>query len=239
MERIDKVLALNLNITRGEVKKLLKSGAVFSDGACIKDGAFKIDENFASLTVSGKKLSLKKNIYIMLNKPTGVVSSTEDALPTVIDILPDELKRRNLFPAGRLDRNTTGFCLITDDGDFAHRILSPGKHIRKRYIATVSGEVDIDNAKAAFEKGVVLSDGTVLLSACLELLERDEKGRGIFEVTVEEGKYHQIKRMFASVGGCVDELKRISMGGLSLDEALLPGEAREMTDEEVRLVEFG
>lgn len=239
MERIDKILALNLNITRGEVKKLLKSGAVFSDGAPVKDGGFKIDPEKAAVFVNGRELKLKKHIYIMLNKPKGVVSATTDALPTVVDILPDNLKRRDLFPAGRLDRDTTGFCLITDDGDFAHRILSPAHHITKRYRATVSGNIDLKAAKEAFLKGVVLSDGTVLLSAKLEFLYTDEAGRGVYEVFVDEGKYHQVKRMFSSVGGRVEELKRLSMGGLSLDETLLPGEAREMSEEEIRLVEFG
>lgn len=239
MERIDKILALNLNITRGEVKKLLKSGAVFSDGAPVKDGGFKIDPEKAAVFVNGRELKLKKHIYIMLNKPKGVVSATTDALPTVVDILPDNLKRRDLFPAGRLDRDTTGFCLITDDGDFAHRILSPAHHITKRYRATVSGDIDLEAAKEAFLKGVVLSDGTALLSAELEFLYTDEAGRGVYEVFVDEGKYHQVKRMFSSVGGKVEELKRLSMGGLSLDETLLPGEAREMCEEEIRLVEFG
>lgn len=238
-ERLDKILALNLNITRSEVKKLLKSGAVFVNGTAVRDGSEKLDPDADRLTVGGRKLALKRFVYIMLNKPEGVVSSTSDKLPTVIDILPEKLKRKSLFPAGRLDKDTTGFCLITDDGDFAHRILSPSKHVQKQYIAHVSGNIDIKAATEAFHKGVVLGDGTVLLEAELSFVGRGEDGNDIFKVTVSEGKYHQVKRMFASVGGKVERLKRISIGGLFLDEALLPGEARELTVDELSLVERG
>lgn len=236
-ERLDKILALNLNITRSEVKKLLKSGAVFANGAVVKDGSEKLDPDSDKLTVGGRELILKRYVYIMLNKPEGVVSSTSDTLPTVIDILPEELKRKNLFPAGRLDKDTTGFCLITDDGDFAHRILSPSRHVEKQYIAHVSGNIDIKAATDAFRRGVILGDGTVLLEAELSFIERDEEENDVFKVTVSEGKYHQVKRMFASVGGRVEKLKRISIGGLFLDERLLPGEARELTRDELLLIE--
>ncbi len=236
-ERIDKILAVNMNIARSEVKKLIKNGAVAINGITVKDGGEKCDISCDGVTVYGKKLKAEKYIYIMLNKPEGTVSSTEDGrFPTVIDILPDNLKRRGLFPAGRLDKDTTGFCLITDDGDFAHRILSPVSHVEKSYTAEVDGEIDFEKAKEAFLKGIVLSDGTVLLSA---LLERVGETENRFKVTIKEGKYHQIKRMFASLGGKVTKLHRDSIGGLSLDKTLKPGEARLITKEGLSAITDG
>ncbi len=234
-ERLDKLIASQGLLTRSEVKQMIKNGLVCVNGAVIRDGAFKAD--YADdITVNGEKLLQSKFTYIMLNKPQGVVSASEDKRDkTVVDILPEELKRKNLFPAGRLDKDTTGFCLITDDGDFAHRILSPARHVKKTYIARVSGRIDVGNAKQSFKKGVVLSDGTVLLSAELELLSDEDKPT--FKVIIKEGKYHQIKRMFLSLGVSVVELKRIGIGGLFLDEELPEGEARLLTAEELYLIE--
>ena len=171
----------------------------------------------------------------MLNKPQGVVSASNDRRDkTVVDILPDELKRKNLFPAGRLDKDTTGFCLVTDDGDFAHNILSPSRHVTKTYIARVSQPIDYEKAKDGFNKGVVLADGTVLLSAVLIMLENSDKP--LFKVIIKEGKYHQIKRMFASFGATVIELKRIALGGLPLDATLSEGEARLISASELKAI---
>ena len=214
---------------------MVKYGEVSVNGAVIKDSSLKVSYN-DDIKIRGESLLQTEFTYIMLNKPKGVVSASEDKRDkTVVDILPEELKRKNLFPAGRLDKDTTGFSLITDDGGFAHRILSPSRHVRKTYIARVSEKIDFERAKTAFAEGVVLGDGTVLLSAELELLEED-CGQ-VFKVVIKEGKYHQIKRMFASLGTSVTELRRIAIGGLFLDSNLGEGEARLITREELKLIE--
>ncbi len=234
-ERLDKLIASQGLLTRSEVKGMIKQGLVTVNGEVIKDGGFKVSYD-DDITVNGEKILQSKFTYIMLNKPRGVVSASDDKRDkTVVDILPDELKRKNLFPAGRLDKDTTGFSLITDDGDFAHRILSPSRHVKKTYIARVSEPINFENAKQAFEKGVILGDGTVLLSAELELIEESDKP--LFKVVIKEGKYHQIKRMFLTFGVSVIELKRIAIGGLFLDEDLSEGEARALTAEELQLIE--
>ena len=234
-ERLDKLIASQGLLSRNDVKTMVKRGEVSVNGAIVKDSSIKVSYE-DDIKIKGESLSQTEYVYIMLNKPKGVVSASEDKRDkTVVDILPDELKRKNLFPAGRLDKDTTGFSLITDDGDFAHRILSPSRHVDKTYIATVSDKIDFAKAKKAFSDGVVLGDGTVLLSAQLELIE--EKENQIFKVVIKEGKYHQIKRMFASLGTSVIELKRIAIGGLSLDFSLKEGEARIITDDELKMIE--
>ncbi len=234
-ERLDKLIASQGLLSRNDVKNMVKKGEVYVNGVVIKDSSLKVsyDDN---IKIKGENLLQTEFVYIMLNKPQGVVSASEDKRDkTVVDILPDELKRKNLFPAGRLDKDTTGFSLITDDGDFAHRILSPARHVDKTYIAKVSDRIDFEKAKKAFADGVILGDGTVLLSAQLELIE--DKENQTFKVIIKEGKYHQIKRMFASLGTRVIELKRIAIGGLELDAALSEGEARIITEEELRMIE--
>ncbi len=234
-ERLDKLIASQGLLSRNDVKNMVRRGEVSVNGAVVKDSSLKVSYE-DDIKIKGESLSQTKFVYIMLNKPKGVVSASEDKRDkTVVDILPDELKRKNLFPAGRLDKDTTGFSLITDDGDFAHRILSPARHVDKTYIATVSDKIDFEQAKNAFAQGVVLGDGTVLLSAQLELVE--ENDNQIFKVVIKEGKYHQIKRMFASLGTTVIELKRIAIGGLALDSSLNEGEARVITEEELKLIE--
>ena len=234
-ERLDKLIASQGMLSRNDVKNMVKKGEVSVNGIVVKDSSLKVSYD-DSIKIKGQPLLQTEFTYIMLNKPKGVVSASEDKRDkTVVDILPDELKRKNLFPAGRLDKDTTGFSLITDDGDFAHRILSPARHVDKTYIATVSDKIDFENAKKAFADGVVLADGTVLLSAQLELIENSENQ--VFEVIIKEGKYHQIKRMFASLGTSVIELKRIAIGGLALDSALQEGEARIITEYELKMIE--
>lgn len=234
-ERLDKLIASQGLLSRNDVKNMVKGGEVSVNGIVVKDSSLKVSYE-DNITVKGEPLLQTEFTYIMLNKPKGVVSASEDKRDkTVVDILPDELKRKNLFPAGRLDKDTTGFSLITDDGDFAHRILSPARHVDKTYIATVSDRIDFDNAKKAFKDGIVLGDGTILLSAHLELIEDEEKQ--VFKVVIKEGKYHQIKRMFASLGTSVVELKRIAIGGLALDASLQEGEARLITEAELKLIE--
>ena len=234
-ERLDKLIASQGLLSRNDVKTMVKRGEVSVNGAIVKDSSIKVSYE-DDIKIKGESLSQTEYVYIMLNKPKGVVSASEDKRDkTVVDILPDELKRKNLFPAGRLDKDTTGFSLITDDGDFAHRILSPSRHVDKTYIATVSDKIDFAKAKKAFSDGVVLGDGTVLLSAQLELIEENENQ--VFKVVIKEGKYHQIKRMFASLGTTVIELKRIAIGGLALDFSLKVGEARVITEEELEMIE--
>ncbi len=234
-ERLDKLIASQGLLSRNDVKNMVKRGEVSVNGIIVKDSSLKVSYD-DDIKIKGQALSQTEYIYIMLNKPKGVVSASEDKRDkTVVDILPDELKRKNLFPAGRLDKDTTGFSLITDDGEFAHRILSPARHVDKTYIATVSDKIDFEKAKKAFADGVVLADGTVLLSAKLELI--DDSENQIFRVIIEEGKYHQIKRMFASLGTSVTELKRIAIGGLELDASLEEGEARIITENELKMIE--
>ncbi len=233
-ERIDKIIANQGLASRSEVKAMVRRGEIVLNGTVVKDSsvkAFYSDE----ILVNGVKLFQTKYTYIMLNKPRGVVSATNDSKDkTVVDILPDELKRKNLFPAGRLDKDTIGFCLITDDGDFAHKILSPSNHVTKTYIARISNPIDYKKAKKGFSDGVVLGDGTVLLSAVLEELEQGDKP--LYRVTIKEGKYHQVKRMFLTYGAEVIMLKRISIGGLPLDESLSEGSARLITADELKSI---
>jgi len=231
-ERLDKIIASSGLSTRSEVKGLIKKGLVKVNGTVVTDSAIKFDCETDNIVVDGKPLKKGKFVYIMLNKPKGVVSATNDNRDlTVVDILPDELKRKNLFPAGRLDKDTVGFCLITDDGEFAHNILAPNHHVTKTYIAELDKEIDFEKGKKAFLDGVVLNDGTVLLSADLEKLENGDIPT--YKVIIKEGKYHQVKKMFLTLGATVTELKRIKIGNLSLDETLKEGEARFLTESEL------
>lgn len=235
-QRIDKIISSQMNISRNDARSLIKGGRVFCDGIVVTDSAFKADGEKSEIAVDGKPLFYKEHIYIMMNKPQGVVSATNDPKTrTVIDLVPESMKRKNLFPAGRLDKDTVGFMLITDDGDFAHRILSPSRHVEKTYVAhlrdILSGE-----GKAILEKGAVLSDGTECMDAKVRII--DDEGKKV-EITIREGKYHQIKRMFASVGNEVVFLKRIAIGGLCLDESLESGQCREISDTELKIIETG
>lgn len=233
MERLDKIIASQGKYSRSEVKKLVKSGVVHVNGSVVRSSDIKCDVAVDEITVDGVSLNYKKHIYIMLNKPKGVISATEDATQkTVIDLVPPELKRAGLFPAGRLDGDTTGFVLVTDDGDFAHRILSPKNHIMKTYHATLQ-RVLTDEDIIKFKEGLTLGDGTKCLEAHVRMLPCTDN---VAEVIICEGKYHQVKRMFASLGNKVLELRRVKMGELSLDESLPEGGCRELTDSEIELI---
>ena len=234
MERLDKIIANSGTLSRKEVHRLIKSGAVSVNGITTKDRGFCIDPETAEIKINGQAVSLEKYVYIMLNKPEGVVSATKDPTEkTVVDLVPTELKKKNLFPAGRLDRNTTGFVLITDNGDFAHKILSPKNHIEKTYEARLAERIDEESLKKVAE-GITLGDGTECLPAKVKVLEDGENP--LIEIKICEGKYHQIKRMFAAVGNAVIELKRVKMGQLPLDENLAPGECKILSKEEVELI---
>ena len=234
MERLDKIIASQGKYSRSEVKKLVKAGLVTINGEKVKNADIKADAEKDSITVDGESIFYKKHIYIMLNKPQGVVSATDDPVhKTVIDLVPPELFRQGLFPAGRLDGDTTGFVLITDDGDFAHRILSPKNHIMKTYHATLDHTLTEEDIRR-FTEGIELRDGTLCLEAQVKMLTETPP---VAEVKIHEGKYHQVKRMFAALGNKVVALKRVKMGGLDLDEALKEGECRELTAEELEAVQ--
>ena len=230
-ERLDKLISSATALSRRDAAKAIRDKRVCLNGSVCRLGDVKVDTDSDTVTLDGASLSFSRNVYYMMNKPAGVVSATEDREErTVIDILPDELRRRGVFPAGRLDKDTTGLLLLTDDGDFAHRMLSPKKHVDKTYIAQLDREPEAD-AGESFSSGLTLSDGTVCLPA--EAQRLDDR---LYRVTLREGKYHQVKRMFAAIGSRVTSLKRVSIGGLSLDESLSEGETRELTAEELSKV---
>lgn len=234
MERLDKLIASQGKLSRSDVKKMVKSGRVTVDGAVPKSADIKVDAEKSVIALDGKELCYKKHIYIMLNKPQGVISASNDKTQkTVVDLVPAELYRDGLFPAGRLDGDTVGFVLITDDGDFAHRILSPKNHIMKTYHATLRAPLTDEDIEH-FKKGVELSDGTLCLEAEVRMLPDTESPTA--EVKICEGKYHQVKRMFAALGNKVVYLKRVKMGQLDLDPALAEGQCRELTDYELTLI---
>ncbi|RAK21187.1 16S rRNA pseudouridine516 synthase [Anoxybacillus vitaminiphilus] len=232
--RIDKLLANMGYGTRKEVKKLLKSGVVKVDDVIVKDPKMQVNPDEQVVTVWGEEVQYKEFIYLMMNKPPGVISATEDVVQeTVIDLLEEEDKIFAPFPVGRLDKDTEGLLLLTTDGQLAHQLLSPKKHVPKTYFAVIDGEVTEADV-AAFRQGIVLDDGYKTKPAELVILKSGI--RSDVEVTITEGKFHQVKRMFQAVGKRVVYLKRIQMGPLSLDESLALGEYRELTDEEVALL---
>ena len=220
--------------SRKEVKQLLKSGAVKVDGIIVKDAKQHIDTNNQTVTLNGEVIEYKEFIYLMMNKPPGVLSATEDHRDeTVIDLLELEDQVYEPFPVGRLDKDTEGLLLITNDGQLAHQLLSPKKHVPKTYFAVIDGEVTEEDIKV-FARGVTLDDGYETKPGELKILKSGL--RSDIELTITEGKFHQVKRMFQAVGKKVVYLKRISMGPLPLDETLQLGEYRELTDEEVELL---
>lgn len=236
MERVDKLLSSTGKWSRREIKELVRQGRVLADGAPVARPEEKLDPDTAALTVDGEVVDCSPYVYVMLHKPAGLLSATEDSRqPTVLDLLPPELKRRGLFPVGRLDRDTTGLLLLTDDGPLAHRLLSPKKHVDKVYLAQVEGRVDEDDVRA-LASGMALADGLRCLPAGLEPLGDGSACR----VTLREGKYHQVKRMLAARGKPVRSLRRLSVGPLALDGDLEPGKWRFLTPQEAaRLREAG
>lgn len=236
MERLDKILASQGASSRKDVKEIIKSGRVAVNGKTVRDSSVKISDTDC-VSLDGKILTLKKHIYLMLNKPEGIVSASDSKTEkTVVDLVPDEFFRSGLLPAGRLDKDTVGFVLITDDGDFAHRILSPKNHIVKTYEARLAKTLT-EEQRQLIQKGIVLSDGTTCLESRIKILENGDAS--LVAIQICEGKYHQIKRMFAAAGNKVVSLKRTKMGDLELDASLLPGECREITSEELNKIEFG
>jgi len=227
MERIDKVISLQTGYTRKEVKELIRKKRVILNNEMITKQDIKINPNQDIIKIDNKEIKLQKYVYLILNKPKGYISATIDKnTPTVLDLVPEEYKHRNLFPAGRLDKDTTGLMIITDDGEFAHNILSPKKHVSKKYKVTIDIPLT-EKMIEEFKKGIKLNDGDCKPSN----LEITEIYTGI--ITLTEGKYHQIKRMFGCFGAAVLELKRIAMENLNLPEDLKEGDIRELTEEEL------
>ena len=230
-ERLDKFISSQTALSRKEAQKAIRDKRVTVNGELSRSVDIKIDTEADAVALDGKALTYQTHVYYMMNKPSGVVSATEDRVEkTVIDLLPPELRRKGLFPAGRLDKDTTGMLILTDDGGYAHRMLSPKKHVKKRYIATLDRTPD-DSISIRFEEGIVLKDGTVCKSGQASLLDGTRVA-----VEISEGKYHQVKRMFAALGYHVEALERVRIGALSLDGDLAPGEVREMTKDEADLV---
>ncbi|WP_303047413.1 pseudouridine synthase [Halobacillus salinus] len=229
--RIDKLLANMGYGTRKEVKALLKSGNVRVNGDPERSPKTHVDPDEDSVTVMGDEVEYREFIYLMMNKPGDLISATEDAHDTtVIDILQPEDHVFNPFPVGRLDKDTEGLLLITNDGQLAHKLTSPKKNIGKTYYAVIDGEVTEEDV-TAFSKGVTLDDGYETKQGELVILESGAESE--IELTITEGKFHQVKRMFEAVGKKVTYLKRIRMGTLELDSDLELGEYRELTDEEL------
>ncbi len=229
-ERFDKIIANQFNVSRKIARIEIRRGKGVVDGQTVKDPSVLIDVN-ANIVFGGQTLEYKKYVYILMNKPKGVLSASEDKnRKTVVDLVPQELKRNGLFPVGRLDKDTTGLLIITDDGDFAHRAIAPNKNVYKTYEATLDGDVT-DEMISLFLNGVILADGTVCKKALLRWVAPNKA-----EIKISEGKYHQIKRMFGTVGLGVNELKRTAIGGLSLPESLAQGECVMLDDKQIALI---
>lgn len=232
--RLDKVLSNSGFGSRSEIRRLAKEGLIKVDGSTVYETSMHVDPENSNIEIRGTLLNYRRFIYVMMNKPAGVISATSDnKLRTAIDLLPEEFSCFDLFPAGRLDIDTEGMLLLTNDGQMAHDLLSPKKHVDKRYFAIIDGVVT-DNDIKRFKEGVDLDDGYRTMPAELEIIKSGPRSE--IELVLHEGKFHQVKRMFEAVGKKVNYLKRIQMGGLKLDNALEPGECRELSTDEVVLL---
>lgn len=230
MERIDKIISNNTLYSRSEVKKLIKSNKIKVNDIIIDKSEFKVDISKDIITIDGEKLKIKGNIYLVLNKPKGYISATEDKhMKTILDLVSKDYGDRNLFPIGRLDKDTTGLIILTDDGAFLHDIVSPKKEHRKIYKAVIDIPVN-DEMITGFEEGVELNDGKCKPSKLEKLGEYEAL------ITLTEGRYHQIKRMFGCFGAKVVELERIQIGNFVLPEELKLGEYRELSKSELDLI---
>lgn len=226
MERLDKIISTGGGISRSDARKAVLKGRVSVNGKTVRDIAFKVDPTADLVVLDDNKICYKKYIYLIMNKPEGVLTATEDKRQkTVLDLIPKELYRKDLFPVGRLDKNTTGLLIITNDGDFGHTLLSPNQKVPKKYFVTLDGEVG-DDLPQKFAAGLTLADGTKLAPADIKIL--NPKSTAL--VTITEGKYHQIKRMFGLFDLGVNALERVSFAGLDLPKDLLYGQVRELTN---------
>ncbi len=233
--RIDKVLS-NIGCgSRAEIKKYCKQGIIVVNGKTVSNPGLQVDTEKDEILFNGEKVTYREFIYLMMNKPDGYISATFDKRdPIVLDLIDSSYLVFEPFPVGRLDKDTEGLLVLTNDGQLSHRVLSPKKHVPKTYYAKIDGVVTDEDIKS-FEKGVILDDGYETMPSQLKILKSDEESE--IELTIHEGKFHQVKRMFESVGKKVVYLKRLSMGKLKLDESLALGEYRELTEEEIKLIE--
>ena len=230
-QRLDKIIASTGKFSRREVKNLIRQGRVLVDGVPARSAEEKADPETVRITVNGELLTYRRYTWVMMNKPAGYLSATEDGRgATVLDLLPQELQRQGLFPVGRLDKDTEGLLLLTNEGGLAHDLLSPRHHVDKVYYARVAGHLTEEDCQA-FAAGMTLDDGLVCRSAVLEILSAGEESEA--HVTLREGKFHQVKRMLAYRGKPVLYLERVKMGNLTLDPDLPRGEYRFLTAEEV------
>jgi len=229
--RLDKFISTTTTLSRAEAKKIIKKGILIND-KLIKTPDYKIDEFKDQVIVNGNRLVYQKYVYIMMNKPKNVVSATEDAVEKiVVDILEEKDRIHKVFPVGRLDKDTEGLMLLTNDGELAHKLISPKKDVEKKYYVEVSGELKNEHLKI-IKEGVILEDGYRCKPARLEILD-SSKGNSKANIFITEGKFHQVKRMMKSLGATVTYLKRLSIGSLKLDENLKLGEYRYLTDDEL------
>ena len=235
MERLDKILSNLGHGSRKEVKVMVKNGWVEVNGVTAKKSDMKIDTDNDIIEVDGEEINYREFVYIMMNKPAGYISATFDNYQdTVVDILEPELQAFEPFPIGRLDKDTVGLLLLTNDGKLNHRLISPKNHIDKVYFADIDKAVDDTDVKA-FEEGITLEDGYKCMPGKLEILKSDEHGAEVM-VTIQEGKFHQVKRMFKTRGKEVVFLKRMEFGGLKLDETLPEGDYRELSNAELKML---
>jgi len=233
-ERLDKVLA-NMGVgTRKEVKEMVKAGMVTVNGKVMKASDFKVDVEEDEIICGGKRIRYREFIYLQMNKPKDMVSSTDDPREsTVVELLDDFHRNFRPFPVGRLDKDTERLLLITNDGKLAHDLLSPKKKVDKAYLARIEGRLTEEHVEE-FGRGILLEDGYHTLPAELRIISSGPVSTA--EITIQEGKYHQVKRMVGALGMRVSYLKRIRMGPLHLDQSLEPGQYRELTEEEIRLL---
>ena len=225
--RLDRLVAESSALTRSQAAKAIRGGAVTVNGIPVRKPEQKVDENTDRVCLRGDAVCYRRFHYYLMDKPVGVITASSDRTArTVLDLLPPEIRKQGVFPVGRLDKDTSGLLLITDDGDFAHRVISPGHRVEKIYLAEVEGVLRPETA-GRFREGIVLKDGTVCLPAKLEILS----DRTCL-VTVQEGKYHQVRRMLAAAGNPVLTLRRLQVGGLKLPEDSVPGTWRELSEEE-------
>lgn len=230
-ERLDKFISSQTPLSRKEAVKAIREKRVTVNGTVTAAADGKIDPSADTVTLDGSPVRYRRYVYYMLHKPAGYVSATEDRQErTVLELLPPELRREGIFPAGRLDKDTTGLLILTDDGDYAHRMLSPKKHVDKTYLAALDRVPD-SGELLRLREGITLGDGAVCQPAEAEVTDGCR-----VRITIREGKYHQVKRMFAALGYHVEALERVRIGALTLDPDLMPGAFRELSEDEARAV---
>ena len=230
--RLDKFISTTTTLSRAEAKKIIKKGILIND-ILVKSPDYKVDEINDQIIVNGNRLFYQKYVYIMMNKPQNVISATEDAIDkTVVDLLEEKDRIYKVFPVGRLDKDTEGLMLLTNDGDLAHKLISPKKDVEKKYYVEVSGELKEEHLELVKE-GLVIDEGYKCKNARLEILESSETN-SIAYIYITEGKFHQVKRMMKALGTTVTYLKRLSIGTLELDKNLKLGEYRYLTDKEIK-----